>query len=87
MTFSRAETLAPDQGALYPGKSIDYDFINKCFVKPVNQIIKLTSEAVTLVQRHSNEIIPIKVVFIFLISFLVFHFSVFYLFWFLFIIP
>ena len=52
MTFSRAETLAPDQGALYPGKSIDYDFINKCFVKPVNQIIKLTSEAVTLVQRH-----------------------------------
>ena len=52
MTFSRAETLAPDQGALYPGKSIDCDFINKCFVKPVNQIIKLTSEAVTLIQRH-----------------------------------
>ena len=39
MTFSRAETLAPDQGALYPGKSIDYDFINKCLVKSVNQII------------------------------------------------
>ena len=39
MKFSRAEILAQNQGALYPGKSIDSDFINKGLLKSVNQII------------------------------------------------